>query len=62
MTDALIRFAATLSPGDAWPRFESTTRAQVVFQDGVVPEAVSNDTYRLEGIALLTELMLENPI
>ncbi|KAI9064593.1 carotenoid ester lipase precursor [Trametes sanguinea] len=65
MADYLIRFATNLDPnGDGavvWPRYTNDDPQLLTFQDGPVPLALSQDTYRSVGMDLLTELSLTYP-
>ncbi|KAH9915056.1 carotenoid ester lipase [Epithele typhae] len=66
MADYLIRFAATLDPnGDgapAWPRYTTENPALLTFRDRVPFVNVTMDTYRIAGMAFLTQLSLADPI
>ncbi|KAI0318923.1 carotenoid ester lipase precursor [Amylostereum chailletii] len=66
MTDYLVRFAATLDPngdtGIEWPRYNTSSPLLLQFNDGAVPLNISTDDYRVDGMALITKILLENPL
>ena len=66
LVDYLVNFVNHLDPngggGDSWPRYTLDSPSLLTFQDGIVPLAITQDNFRNEGIALLTELSLEFPI
>jgi len=68
MEDYLIRFAATLNPnsGDLltfqWPKYDLKNRKLLTFQDGLIPLAITPDTYRQDAMNLLTQITLANPV
>ncbi len=65
MADYLIRFASTLNPnGDGafpWPAYTAESPQLLVFQDGAVPLAVGEDTYRAAQMEYLQELSAKYP-
>ena len=66
MTDYLINFVNNLDPNGpelpAWPQYNTVNRPLLTFQDGAVPLAITEDTYRWDGMSLLTDLTLANPL
>ncbi|KAF7299717.1 Carboxylic ester hydrolase [Mycena chlorophos] len=66
LTDYLINFANTLNPNGntvpEWPGYTTATPNMMTFLDGLFPTEITQDTYRAEGIAYLTELTLQYPI
>lgn len=66
MEDYLIRFVATLDPngntGINWPKYTTESPNLMTFLDGVIPLEITQDTYRQEAIAYLTNVTLANPI
>ncbi|KAF8127254.1 Alpha/Beta hydrolase protein [Boletus edulis] len=69
MASYLVRFVTNLDPnvGEStdlyWPQYDVTT-SQIVLEllDGLVPQALTTDTYRAEAIAYLTNVTLANPL
>lgn len=65
MADYLIRFASTLDPnGDGafhWPLYTNESPQLLTFQDGEVPLAIGEDTYRAAQMEYLQELSLKYP-
>ncbi|EGN93858.1 hypothetical protein SERLA73DRAFT_126278 [Serpula lacrymans var. lacrymans S7.3] len=65
MTDYLIRFVANLDPsgntGINWPQYKNETPNLLTFLDGSIPANITQDTYRKEGIELVTRMMLDDP-
>ncbi|KAH7903320.1 Alpha/Beta hydrolase protein [Hygrophoropsis aurantiaca] len=66
MTDYLVRFAANLEPGGdtgiPWPPYTAEAPSMLTFLDGPVPLAVTQDTYRAEAMAYITNMTLAYPI
>ncbi|ETW82195.1 Esterase/Lipase [Heterobasidion irregulare TC 32-1] len=66
MVDYLVRFAANLDPNGAtgigWPKYTNSSPQLMTFQDGAVPLAITQDTFRQQGIAYLIQLSLEFPL
>lgn len=66
MTEYLIRFAAKLDPNGGillnWPKYTTDSPKLLTFLDGLVPETLTDDTFRVDGFNVLTELSLEHPI
>ncbi|KAF9464209.1 carotenoid ester lipase precursor [Collybia nuda] len=66
MTDYLIRFATTLDPngksGLQWPKYTTSSPKLLTFLDGLIPQIITQDTYRKEGMAFLTNITLAHPI
>lgn len=66
MADYLIRFAATLDPnsktGLQWPKYTTSSPKLLTFLDGLIPEVITDDTYRKEAMAFITNVTLAHPI
>ncbi|KAI0060457.1 carotenoid ester lipase precursor, partial [Artomyces pyxidatus] len=64
LTDYFIRFAVTLNPnGNAathWPQYSNASPQQLTLWDGPTSN-VTEDTYRVDGFNLLTQLSLAYP-
>ena len=64
LTDYIIRFTTNLDPnvgagnGATWPKYDTTSRSVMTFLDGLIPQAITQDTYRKDGMAYLTNLSL----
>ena len=65
MTDYFVRFVSTLDPNGAgavrWPRFNTSVRATLQFNDGKVPVNVTRDSARLAGTDAVTNLRMKFP-
>ena len=66
MTDYFIRFVRHLDPntghsGVQWPRYNSTDRLTLQFNDGSTPVSVTADTERMAGMSALFDLSLRFP-
>ena len=65
MADYFIRFVNHLDPNPAsgvqWPRYNTSTRSTLQFNDGIVPLTVTADDQRRAGIEELTSLSLRFP-
>ena len=68
MASYLVRFVTNLDPnvGEStdlyWPQYYATTNTMLEFLDGLVPQALTTDTYRAEAMAYLTNVTLVNPV
>ena len=62
----LINFVNNLDPngktGIQWPKYTTNSPALLTFLDGIIPLAITNDDYRVEGFDLITELSLKFPL
>jgi acetylcholinesterase len=63
----LIHFVNNLDPngpsGLVWPRYTNASPQLMVYQNSKLrPMVIKNDTERVEAMAYLTEVTLENPI
>lgn len=45
-----------------WPQYSNSTPTMMTFLDGLIPRALSDDTYRSDAMAFMTELSLMHPI
>ena len=66
MADYLIYFVNHLDPngktGIAWPKYTTSERQQLTFQDGLVPLAITKDDYRVDAMKHIIKLSIENPL
>ena len=69
MTDFLVRFVNTLDHNDpnangtvSWPEYTPESPRLLAFQEGETQLAVIPDTFRKEGMNLLTKLSLAHPL
>ncbi|KAI0322091.1 carotenoid ester lipase precursor [Amylostereum chailletii] len=66
MAAYLIRFATNLDPNGgnnlAWPKYTTGSPKQLTFLDGLIPEVLTDDTYRTQGFNVLTTLSGKYPI
>ncbi|KAI0699615.1 carotenoid ester lipase precursor [Cerioporus squamosus] len=66
MTDYFIRFVHDLNPngptGVQWPRYDTSARSTLQFNDGTVPLNVTVDDERLAGTEELNSLALRFPL
>ncbi|KAH9480374.1 Lipase 1 [Psilocybe cubensis] len=68
MQDYLIRFATNLNPNSnsllsfQWPKYELKNRQLLTFLDGLIPLAITADTYRQAAMNFLTTVTLANPV
>ncbi|KAI0686608.1 carotenoid ester lipase precursor [Earliella scabrosa] len=66
MADYLIYFVNNLDPngetGIAWPKYTTSEREQLTFQDGLVPLAITKDDYRVDAMEHIIKLSIENPL
>jgi acetylcholinesterase len=70
MTDYLIRFGTTLDPNGgntnssqiAWPAYTSEAPTLLTFLDGNTTLALSNDTYRAEGMQTIIQASFAAPL
>jgi acetylcholinesterase len=67
MTDYLINFVVHLDPNGVsgarfhWPQYSNSSPQLLTFLDGLVPLAISEDTYRSDQISYVTDAMLKYP-
>ena len=45
-----------------WPQYTTSSPKLMTFLDGPVPLNITEDTFRVEGMDLLTKLLLANPL
>ncbi|KAK7458144.1 hypothetical protein VKT23_010052 [Stygiomarasmius scandens] len=66
MADYLIRFAATLDPngrtGISWPMYTQASPTLLTFLDGIIPQTLTRDNYRVDAMKTATRVLLENPL
>ncbi|KAK7437475.1 hypothetical protein VKT23_018546 [Stygiomarasmius scandens] len=66
MADYLIRFVANLDPngstGISWPKYSQAAPTLLTFLDGLIPQALTQDTYRVDAMKTLTQVLLTNPV
>jgi len=68
LVDYFIRFTNNLDPnvgsgsGIYWPKYDTSTRLLNTFLDGFIPQTITTDTYRKDGMDYLTKLGLSYPI
>ncbi|KAJ7101537.1 carotenoid ester lipase precursor [Mycena belliarum] len=66
MTDYLINFVTTLDPNGrtvpSWPGYTTANPNMMTFLDGLFPTTITQDTYRKDSIAFLTDATLQFPI
>ncbi|KAG0694972.1 Alpha/Beta hydrolase protein [Suillus ampliporus] len=66
MASRLVRFVTNLDPngvGDLeWPMWTSSTPNLLTFLEGLIPQEITQDTYRAEGMAYLNQMYLQYPI
>ncbi|KAJ7480556.1 Alpha/Beta hydrolase protein [Mycena latifolia] len=66
LMDYLINFATNLDPNGktvpSWPAYTTETPNMMTFLDGLFPTTITQDTYRKEAMAFLTNATLEFPI
>ena len=65
LTDALVNFATNLDPNGPtlidWPAYTSESPALLMLTDGNVPQSVTGDTFRQEGMKALMEAFTADP-
>ncbi|KAF7309409.1 Carboxylic ester hydrolase [Mycena indigotica] len=66
LTDYLINFANNLNPNGRtvpnWPAYTTANPNMMTFLDGLFPTSITQDTFRKDAIAYLTNLTLQSPI
>ncbi|KAJ7480555.1 carotenoid ester lipase precursor [Mycena latifolia] len=66
LTDYLINFATNLNPNGKtvpnWPAYTTASPNMMTFLDGLFPTTISQDTYRKDAMAFLTNITLQFPI
>lgn len=67
MREYLVHFANTLDPNGGslpqWPAYTTASPKLLTFVDDLVnPTTVTEDTYRADGMALITKLSLSDPL
>ncbi|KAG0696098.1 Alpha/Beta hydrolase protein [Suillus ampliporus] len=63
MASYLVRFVTNLDPnggGDLeWPQWTSSSPNLLTFLDGLIPQEITQDTYRAEAIAYITNAVMQ---
>lgn len=67
MTDYLINFVNDLDPNGAgghlfWPQYTTASPNMMTFLDGLIPLAITQDTYRAAPMAFLTQALYDMPV
>ncbi|KAF7298756.1 Carboxylic ester hydrolase [Mycena indigotica] len=66
LTDYLINFATSLNPNGQtvpnWPAYTTATPNLMTFLDGLFPTTITQDTYRADAMAFLTNMTLQFPL
>jgi carboxylesterase type B len=62
MTEYLVRFVANLDPNGAgtlsWPMWTTNSPNLLTFLDGLIPQQITQDTYRADAIAYMNSVNL----
>ncbi|KAF8838648.1 alpha/beta-hydrolase [Paxillus ammoniavirescens] len=66
MASYLVRFVSNLDPNGGtdlyWPEYTTADPNMLEFLDGLISQALTQDTYRVEAIAFLTNVSLAYPV
>ncbi|KAK7459575.1 hypothetical protein VKT23_009557 [Stygiomarasmius scandens] len=66
MADYLVRFAASLDPngrtGISWPKYTQASPTLLTFIDGLIPQVLTKDDYRVDAMKTVTQVLLTNPV
>ncbi|EIM86204.1 carotenoid ester lipase precursor [Stereum hirsutum FP-91666 SS1] len=66
LTDVIVNFANNLDPNGPtiieWPNYSTDAPTLLTLLDGAVPQTLTNDTFRVDGMAALTNISLIAPI
>ncbi|KAI0075535.1 alpha/beta-hydrolase [Panus rudis PR-1116 ss-1] len=69
LTDFLVNFVNHLDPNGngatkylSWPKFDTNSLNLMTLLDGSVPQKITKDTYRKDGMDLLMKVTLEHPL
>ncbi|KIJ15043.1 hypothetical protein PAXINDRAFT_169423 [Paxillus involutus ATCC 200175] len=66
MASYLVRFVNNLDPNGGtdlyWPQYTTAKPHMLEFLDGSIPQALTEDTYRVEAMEFLTSVMLGYPL
>ncbi|KAF8970831.1 carotenoid ester lipase precursor [Flammula alnicola] len=66
LTNYLVRFVTTLNPNGfgnvIWPQYTPQSPQLLTFLDGLIPTAITQDTFRQAQIAFLNNLTLAHPL
>ena len=66
MTDYLINFVNHLDPNGptalAWPKYSTSSPKLLTLQDLLIPQIITDDTYRKDAMNFATQLSLANPL
>ncbi|KAG1727058.1 Alpha/Beta hydrolase protein [Suillus paluster] len=63
MTSYLVRFVTNLDPNGAgqlqWPTWTSNSPNLLTFLDGLIPQQITQDTYRADAMTYLTNMVMQ---
>jgi len=66
MASYLVRFVSNLDPNGGtdlyWPQYTTADPNMLAFLDGLIPQALTQDTYRVEAIAFVMNVSLAYPV
>ncbi|THV04430.1 alpha/beta-hydrolase [Dendrothele bispora CBS 962.96] len=66
MADYLIRFTTNLDPngntGISWPQYSQASPTLLTFIDGLIPQILTQDNYRVDAMKTVTQVLLTNPV
>lgn len=66
MADYLINFVNDLDPNGpgllTWPQYNTSLPQLLTFQDGPTPQAITEDSFRADGMDFLSQLTLVHPL
>ncbi|KIJ12396.1 hypothetical protein PAXINDRAFT_14722 [Paxillus involutus ATCC 200175] len=66
MASYLVRFVSNLDPNGGtdlyWPQYTTAEPNMLEFLDGLIPQALTEDTYRVEAMEFLTNVTLTYPL
>lgn len=66
LADYAIQFVTNLDPngksGLRWPKYTTSSPNLLTLLDGLIPQIITQDTFRKEAIAFLTNVTLAHPI
>ena len=66
MADFLINFVNNLDPNGktiiSWPKYTTSSPKLLTLLDGVTPQTITNDDFRVDAMNLITNLSLQFPL